>query len=428
MGKLLNEMGNCPFVSPLIAPLTPNNEQGERCNCTMMCQYLYFKYNHLFSMNRRKQQTNDIVDGETKKFKHASSSSVNEKYRNKQISTRFEDLPNEIIHEILDYFDTYQIYQSFYKLNTRFQNLLSHVGVSIKASILTFSKSTFHSYYHDFIRPLRSQLKLIDLSDPFIVEYIFPMAEDISIYSQLKTLTLKNIESQYLENLLHHLAVLPNLSSLTTYIGTAVDEVDIFNRLLHLPALKYCELSFQRDIIFTSLPISNNNISTPIEYLVLNNNYDTYAINALLSYIPQLRHLSIIDVEAEQVVLILLDNLKQCSFTLIHKNSSKILENLMKMYPYQIKFVHICKIHSSFIDNNDVDIWIDSIRSGLSPIKTVHLKPVKEITCDHAIEVYKTLLSRWNWSTLVLQQYFFTHKIISEENLHQIFRSFTSHR
>jgi hypothetical protein len=78
-------------------------------------------------------------------------------------------------------------------------------------------------------------MKVLHLSDPLIVEYIFPITEDISIYSQLQTLYLENIESQYLEDLLHRLAVLPNLSALTIHVGSGINQINIYNRLFQLP-------------------------------------------------------------------------------------------------------------------------------------------------------------------------------------------------
>jgi hypothetical protein len=268
-------------------------------------------------------------------------------------------------------------------------------------------------------------MKVLHLSDPLIVEYIFSTTEDISIYSQLQTLYLENIESQYLEDLLHRLAVLPSLSSLTLRVGSGVNQIKIHNRLFQLPVLKYCELSFERSNSLEALLISTNT-SSPIEYLIINNHYDLRAIDVLLSYLPQLRRLSIIGENARLIVSILFHNLKQCSFTLANVDSNDDLEPFMKKYTHQIKLVHSCKMYSRYCDN--VEIWKQSILSYLPPVKIVRFNDAEEILCDHAFEMYTPFFRYHHWFLHIIQQWFFTHEPMSEENLHQILCSFASHK
>jgi hypothetical protein len=56
------------------------------------------------------------------------------------------------------------------------------------------------------------------------------------------------------------------------------------------------------------VPISTNT-SSPIEHLIINNHYDINAVDALLSYVPQLRRLSITGEKAEILILILFNDL-----------------------------------------------------------------------------------------------------------------------
>ena len=56
--------------------------------------------------------------------------------------------------------------------------------------------------------------------------------------------------------------------------------------------LKYCNLSYKQKVSHDPLPIATNQLS-PIEYLVINHTVHLNEINTLLSYTPQLRHLSL---------------------------------------------------------------------------------------------------------------------------------------
>ena len=373
-------------------------------------------------MSRQKRErnltTNDIVDSERKKPKHAATSSTS-----RQSITRFEDFADDIIYEIFDYLDAYDIYQSFFKLNTRFQNLLSHINAPIKSSISTFSKSVFQNYYTDFLRPIQHRTKTLHLSDPFIVEHMFPITEDIAIYSQLRILHLENTEPQYLQGLLHRLADLPNLSLLTMHIGSEANVINIFNGLFQLPVLKYCELLFQRNSSLKALPISTNT-SSPIEQLIINGCHGFDVIETFLSYAPQLRRLSMTGENGVILLLILFNNSKQYSFTLADVNSNG-LEQFVKKYSSEIKLVHFCTMYKM---NNNTNMENLLFPSSLPPVKMVLFKDNEEMLSDHSYEIYLPLLSRRLWHLSNIQQWFFTHEPMSEEHLHQILDSFAVHR
>jgi len=211
-------------------------------------------------MNGRKRErittTDDSDVGQINKLQRISSSLLTS--INRYSITSFEDFPNEVIYEIFEYLDASHIYQGFSNLNIRFQNLFKYLNVRIKINYSIFSKSTFQNYYTDFIRPIKHRIKTLHVSDPITIEYIFPITENIIIYSQLQTLFLNNIESEYLENLLNHLVVLPNLSSLTIHVGHGTNKINIYTLIFQLPVLKYCKLSFEDHTPLGPLPISTN--------------------------------------------------------------------------------------------------------------------------------------------------------------------------
>jgi hypothetical protein len=384
------------------------------------------------NLRQRNLTIDDAVHKQTSKLQHTSSSSLVTNNANRSgifqciefSFTSFEHLANEIIYEVFEYLDAYHIYQSFFNLNTRFQNLLLHVNVPIQFDISNLSKSTFQHYYTDFIRPIQHRMKILHLSDPITIEYIFPVEENISIYSQLQKLFLDHIESKYLEDLLHRLAVLPSLSSLTMYFGSGVNKTNIYNRLFQLPMLKYCKLSFEEIFPFPSLPICINP-SSLIEHLIIKDNYYLNEIDSLISHVPHLRRLSITSKYAYMLVAILLNDLTELVFTLVRLVSDD-LDQFIKKRSDEIKVLHFWTVnekHYPYIETSR-----QLISSYLPHVKIFHWNNAKEIICGHSFEIYKSIFGNRHGFFQETQQWFFTHKSMSEENLHQIFCSFAFHR
>ena len=71
------------------------------------------------------------------------------------------------------------------------------------------SKSAFKRYNTDIIIPNTHRINSLRLSNPFIYDLVFSPIHKISKFTRLETLILNNIESNYLENLLHQLTSLP---------------------------------------------------------------------------------------------------------------------------------------------------------------------------------------------------------------------------
>jgi hypothetical protein len=381
-------------------------------------------------MNGRKRQrittTDDSDVGQINKLQRISSCLLTS--INRYSVTSFEDFPNEVIYEMFEYLDASHIYQGFSNLNIRFQNLFKYLNVRIKINYSIFSKSTFQNYYTDFIRPIKHRIKTLHVSDPITIEYIFPITENIIIYSQLQTLFLDNIESEYLENLLNRLTVLSNLSSLTIHVGRGTNKINIYNLIFQLPVLKYCELSFEDNTPLGPLPISTN-ISSPIEHLLIKDNYDLNEVDALLSYVPQLHRLSITTrYESFKfkpiLILILLKNLAKISFTM-NRLPLNDIEQFIKKHYHQIKLLHLSTNYTEI--NYGIDISERLILPYLPQLKTFQFQDASKIFCNYTNEIYQCLLKHCGFQGWDIRQRFFTHEPMSEEYLHKIFCSFKPH-
>ncbi|CAF3982612.1 unnamed protein product [Rotaria sordida] len=89
-------------------------------------------------MQRTKRHDNNIIQISNSNKKQKLETQIITINSNKY---RFEDLANEILYEIFDYLDVYDIYKGFYNLNNRFQNLAINSNVFTKINISTISKS-----------------------------------------------------------------------------------------------------------------------------------------------------------------------------------------------------------------------------------------------------------------------------------------------
>jgi len=115
----------------------------------------------------------------------------------------------------------------------------------------------------------------------------------ISNFVLLERLIIDNIEAEYLQNLLHQLISLTALSSLSI---TSTDKVRntsaVYCEIFRLPALKYCKLSLEEGHHDELLPVAINEYSS-IEHLIIETYRYLPDLSSLLSYVPQLRRLSI---------------------------------------------------------------------------------------------------------------------------------------
>ncbi|CAF1551502.1 unnamed protein product, partial [Adineta steineri] len=322
--------------------------------------------------------------------------------------------------------DVYQIYDSFSKLNKRFENLLLYSTFPLKMNIPSLSKSTFERYYNEIIMSNKHRIRSLHLSDPFTIELFFYINDNISIYSKLETLILPYVDSQYLKNLLQRLASLPKLSSLSIFIGDELYKEYIYHLIFQLPVLKSCKISLHKDTYFTSIPRCTVTPS-PIENLIINGRCDYNAFDAILSYVPQLRCLSINNLcrftnQGTSLFKTILHKLTNVSLTMNHIHFDHI-EPLFKKSFNHVKILQI----SSSGDRTyllDADRWERLIVSYMPYLHIFNFEHKSKIlSYDVDENIYQPLLDKFSSPFWCQRQWFFTHESNCEVHSHGIFYS-----
>ncbi|CAF0935853.1 unnamed protein product [Adineta ricciae] len=243
-------------------------------------------------MNRNKRKPNLISKSNEDKDKkqRINRSCLPNTNMNRSVITHLESLSNEIIYEIFDFLHSYDIYQAFFHLNTRFRQLCIHPNLSIAITNLSSKQKSFERYFNEFVVPYLYRIRSLDLTNLFLVDLISKTTNHLSHCTQLQTVVLGELKVPYLTNILNNLSTELNLLSLTLCIDVNSNCTQIYDRVFHFPVLKYCTIHATVDNLFESLLISAKPTS-PIEYLNINSSCHLNHLHICLSHVPQLRHL-----------------------------------------------------------------------------------------------------------------------------------------
>ena len=160
---------------------------------------------------------------------------------------------------------------------------------------------------------------------------------DSSFY-RLQSLVLIEPNPNILMLILEELISLPRLCSLTIehYICLK-DLTDIYRIILDLPMLTYYKMSTSYSDLCISLPMSTNEHSSRLEYLIIDH---CCTFKMFLSYTPQLRHLSFME---------------------SNKNDATI-GMIIPLIPIHLTYLRIHLCHVTF---DEFEMFIRQIRSKL---------------------------------------------------------------
>ncbi|UJR14376.1 hypothetical protein I4U23_001372 [Adineta vaga] len=202
----------------------------------------------------------------------------------------------------------------------------------------------------------KHRIQSLHFSDPFIIDFFSSSSrQNIIDCIQLQSLMLDQIEPSHLDNLLIHLSSLSYFSSLTIPIYLNSDLTTLWNRIMQLPVLKYLKITFINKGYFALKPSDISNTTSSIEHLVIHGQLDYFLTCSLLSYLPQLRRLSINDLYSyyKHGTSTLTSFMKYLTYVSLHLTDVPFeqLENLIKTYFHQVKILRITSsIYRSYID------------------------------------------------------------------------------
>ncbi|CAF4202665.1 unnamed protein product, partial [Adineta steineri] len=357
-------------------------------------------------MNLRSKRNNNEIIHQNKK-REVESTKIS-----KNFVSHFENLPNEIIYEIFNYLDIYDIYYGFFNLKKRFENLYGHLNPYLRINISTMSKIRFDDYHQKIIIPNRQRILILRLSNPFTTDIIFSPPKIILKFVQLKTLILDKTDSTYLKNILKHMIHLPELSSLSiNLIDFIKNSTEFYLQIFRLPKLKYCKLNFQ---IMAHLDVSSTstNISSPIEHFVYEPLFPMESFENLLSFLPQLRHLPIHNIHDYRHRETNFSPLRLKSFTNISLKLSSMnfnrLEEIIKNYFYYIEVLHITSCDDPEFLN--VKRWERLITSFMPNLRIFNM--------NHTglADKYHDVINQFNSSFWINKKWYFTHEHITKDN------------
>ncbi|CAF2646192.1 unnamed protein product [Rotaria sp. Silwood2] len=363
-------------------------------------------------MKQTKRQHNDLVQNSSSNKKRKLEDQITMINSNKYL---LEDLANEILYEIFEYLDPYDIYKGFYNLSKRFQNLAINSNVLTKINISTISKSNFEDYYRNIVIPNRNRIKLLRLSNPFTVDIVFALPRTILNFGHLETLILDGVQIRYFTKVVRHLIELPKLHSLTISLTGYKQSLDvIFSNIFHLRKLKYCKIEYEIKRLEdepVQLDFTHRDFS-PIECLIINGRFPFNGFQNLLWRLPQLQHLSInclvqpfYYVEQEKLSHIELKNLKYVSLQFEFKHFDNF-EKIIKEFFYHVQILRLTTCFDT--DCLNAKRWQKLIMSYMPNLRIFDINHQDYIGKNNF--TYHHIINQFNSSFWIEKKCFFTHQ------------------
>ncbi|CAF1027794.1 unnamed protein product [Adineta steineri] len=181
----------------------------------------------------KRQLCDNFEENKRKKFITKSDCNV----------TQIEDLANELIYEIFEYLNSYNIYQSFFHLNHRFRSLLVESFLPLKIHIPLISSSSFDSYNQDMIMPNKQRIHSIKILNTFMRKN-YELHSEITAENEnqiiFKSVDLVQIQNEMAIN--QCMDYFPNTTQLTLSDGFSISTYRSIesglNRILPLQQIK----------------------------------------------------------------------------------------------------------------------------------------------------------------------------------------------
>jgi hypothetical protein len=226
------------------------------------------------------------------------------------------------------------------------------------------------------------------------------------------------MQSKYIDKFLKYLASLPTVSSLTIIVIDPIENKNqLYHRIFRLPVLKYCKIKSSKFVESEPLSIAMMNEYSSIEHLVINNGCHLHELISLLSYVPQLRRLSLHDLYGILIESypIRLNSLTHIS---IHKTNMTFdeFEFLIRNYFQQIQVLHFLRnFDENFLNANR---WERLIVSHMPQLLIFDFHCTMSAFDQNEFE---NLINHFNSPFWLERQWFFAHGSTSVHDRMTIF-------
>lgn len=200
-----------------------------------------------------------------------------------------EDLSNELLYEVFDYLDGWNIYQAFGRLNNRFDNLLSDPSLFLQIILLSGLKTNSEHYCREVIMPNQHRVRSLKIFDDCMMNQFLDYCEIDASFTCLESIVLNSISNQYIFMILPSLKSLPCLFALTIdYFGDFYwDRPSLYRLIFDLPHLKYCRLELSEQEGYEMIvPMPIDQKSSTIERLFIKHYCSFEEITSLLLHTP----------------------------------------------------------------------------------------------------------------------------------------------
>ena len=334
--------------------------------------------------------------------------------------SHFEDLSNELIFEIFEYLEYFHAYQALINLNLRFNHLLTNSNLPIKINISSMSKPSAKHYKENIIEPNMHRIRSLRISNTFPSASGFSsLYKRVGEFRRVQTLILDRIDSQYVQNLLDQLISLPFLCSLAlSFTSSVTNKIAIYCQIFGLSALKYCKLSFEGWTENQLLPVCTNE-NRSIEHLVITNATYVDELARLLSYVPQIRHLSLhlssrSNFEQIQISPNLFSYLTHVSLKITSMKSNRLFE-LFKDLGRNTEVLRVT-VQGYDADETylDADRWKSVILTHISKLRVFdYLFDHPQCTADD-VQRMQPNINQFTSPFWTERQWFFTHHIYQQ--------------
>jgi hypothetical protein len=278
------------------------------------------------------------------------------------------------------------------------------------------SKSTFDKFHNDIINPNKHRINILRLSNHFTVDFIFSPPRLILKFVRLEKLILDNIKFKYLENLLNHFFFLPKLHSLIIHSSDFIQNPTLFyQQIFRLSKLKFCQIKYEtKDSNQSALLTSADEEFSPIEHLIINTQFSIDAFDHLLSYVPQLRRLTI-----NSVIKSRNWNRNLCSVILKHLEYVSLQFDSIRFTEFEILIkqffnnIQVLRI-SSALDQAYLEAkrWEDLIISYMPNLQVFDLfhNAIARISYTDNPLAFHDLIDQFNSSFWIERKWFFAHQ------------------